>query len=558
MTVQPLIFRINPWADLAPLPAAEQRFLQWFDRTALLFLGNACNLQCVYCFKKTDAPPIQALDVLAEQAQRAVRLGFRRTILTGGEPTLHPDLDRLLAMLADTGFSAFGIQTNGLKLADPAFADHLVKAGMGFCHVSFDSPDPGTQNEMARSRKAFEAIQAALRNLARHPEVTVHIKSVITHLNQDQVGPLVAMLARLKAETGLAPALTLTPMVPPDEHYSDLLVRYRNVAPVILDAIDAGRREGLATYYHHTPYCVMDGRTRESIDYFIRDGELREDGTLDEETMYLKGPRCAACTLDAVCQGYPGQYAALFGDETFTPVGAPAAESRPAVPSARAPQPRDDISLRLLIGTVRDGVPEYWSYRSIERRLGQFRNVDAHRVVIAGPEPLRHPALPQIVSLLTERGLAVWVETLALALSRVATVEALVARGLRGVRWLHLPATAPAYQVQLGKPLPPDAVSRVGLVLAKSGVEVEHLFLVDDVPTDVIRARVESVRRQPFVRFKPSHFRLSVVPFAEKWSSTLGLVGLSEAQAFAVVGGLERWAALESAQGFRTVRPLPE
>ncbi|MCK6556216.1 radical SAM protein [Candidatus Binatia bacterium] len=558
MNVDPLIFRINPWADIESLPAAERRFLKWFDRTVLLFLGSACNLECVYCFKMTQAPPLQPLDVLGEQVRRTAAHGFRRVILTGGEPTLHPGLDRLLAMLSESGFVEFGIQSNGLKLADPAFVERLVRGGMRFCHISFDSPDPKTQNELARNGKAFDSIQAALRNLARHPDVTLHIKAVITSVNQDQAGALVEMLAQLKAEIGLSPAVTITPMVPPDEHYSELLVRYRNIAPVVLDAIDAGRRAGLATFYHHVPYCVMDGRTRESIDYFTCDSGFRQDGSLDGETMYLKGPRCTTCALNGVCQGYPGQYAALFGDEAFQPIGGAAVGDRPIPAIAPVSDGGDEVSLRLLIGTVRDGAPEYWSYLSIERRLDQFRDVAAQRVVITGPEPLRHPALPQIVSLLAERGLPVWIETLGLALSRLTTVEALVGRGLRGVRWLHLPATAQPYRSQLGKPLPAEVVSRVGLVLAKAGVEVEHLFLVDDEPADSIRARVESVRRQPFERIRPSHFRLSVVPFSEKWGGSLGLVGLSEPQAAAVAHELSRLAAFESARVFRTIRPLPE
>lgn len=556
MNIEPMLFRMNPWVDRELLPPFERRFFGWFDQTVLFFLGNACNLKCVYCFKPKSAPAVQPLDVIAEQVRRTAAAGFRRAILSGGEPTIYPHLDAVLGLLRQSGFEAFGIQSNGLKLADPAFVDHLVDAGMRFCHVSFDSPDPSTQNTMAHSAKAFDAVQAALHNLAHHPEVTVHIKAVITSINQAHVAGLVALLTRLKAETGLQLAVTLTPMVPVGSTYDAINVRYRGISSALRDAIDAGRRDGIATYYHHVPYCVMDGRTRESIDHFVRDAMLRPDGTLDEETMYEKGESCAGCELNSVCQGYPGQYAALFGNDTFEPIGAP---PRPApTPAGRLARRSYAVSARLVVGTVRAGAPEYFSYRSIVRRLEQVASSSAERVVIAGPEPLRHPVLPQVVTLLAERGHEVWVETIGVALSRMGPIETLVGCGLRGVRWLHLPASSAAYEAQLGKALSPDVVSRTGLVLAKAGVAVEHVFLVGEEPVQLLRARVEGIRRQPFERFNPGQFRLSVVPFEERWSTGLGLVGVDEGHAASVARDLDGWAVLESGRLFRTVRAMPD
>ena len=74
-----------------------------------------CNLDCGYCNeydKVSDPVPIEAM---LRRIDRLADLGTTIITLSGGEPTLHPDLDRIIARIRERGAIATLI-TNGLLL----------------------------------------------------------------------------------------------------------------------------------------------------------------------------------------------------------------------------------------------------------------------------------------------------------------------------------------------------------------------------------------------------------------------------------------------------------
>jgi cyclic pyranopterin phosphate synthase len=104
---------------------------------------DRCNLRCVYCMPEAGLPWIPKPDVLsyeeiAEIVRAAARIGVRSIRLTGGEPLIRRELDRLVAMIAAIpGIDDIALSTNGLLLADQAPA--LAAAGLRRVNVSLDT-----------------------------------------------------------------------------------------------------------------------------------------------------------------------------------------------------------------------------------------------------------------------------------------------------------------------------------------------------------------------------------------------------------------------------------
>ena len=73
---------------------------------------NRCNLRCVYC----GCPDIKTSELTTDQALRLVdemaELGALSVHLTGGEPLVRKDLNRIVARLRSVGVR-YGISTNG-------------------------------------------------------------------------------------------------------------------------------------------------------------------------------------------------------------------------------------------------------------------------------------------------------------------------------------------------------------------------------------------------------------------------------------------------------------
>src|SRR6185437_13584086 len=95
---------------------------------------DRCNFRCVYCMPAEGLPWLPKQDILTYEEIAAIvaqlaPLGLRRLRITGGEPTIRPNLAALVRMLrAVPGIEDIALSTNGVRLAEMA-AD-LVDAGL--------------------------------------------------------------------------------------------------------------------------------------------------------------------------------------------------------------------------------------------------------------------------------------------------------------------------------------------------------------------------------------------------------------------------------------------
>ncbi|MGZ8411451.1 MAG: GTP 3',8-cyclase MoaA [Gemmatirosa sp.] len=125
---------------------------------------DRCNFRCVYCMPLAGLPwlPREALltdDEIVRVVRELAPLGLRRVRLTGGEPTLRPDLVTLVARLrAIPAIEDLSLSTNGTRLA--AGAEALRRAGLDRVNVSLDSLQPARIAELARRGGTFDPIAA--------------------------------------------------------------------------------------------------------------------------------------------------------------------------------------------------------------------------------------------------------------------------------------------------------------------------------------------------------------------------------------------------------------
>jgi cyclic pyranopterin phosphate synthase len=120
-------------------------------RDLRISVTDRCNFRCTYCMPKeafgVDHAFLAREELLSfEEIERLVRVfvrvGVRKVRLTGGEPLLRRDLERLVALLARVGgIEDLTLTTNGSALAEKA--DALAAAGLSRVTVSLDSLDDG-------------------------------------------------------------------------------------------------------------------------------------------------------------------------------------------------------------------------------------------------------------------------------------------------------------------------------------------------------------------------------------------------------------------------------
>ena len=111
----------------------------------LLELTNRCNLSCPVCFASAgeQSPHDLSVEEIGKQYDLLMEHGGPFNIqLSGGEPTLREDLDKIIALGKEKGFTFFQLNTNGIRLArEGGYAAHLAKGGVSTVFLQFDGLD---------------------------------------------------------------------------------------------------------------------------------------------------------------------------------------------------------------------------------------------------------------------------------------------------------------------------------------------------------------------------------------------------------------------------------
>ena len=108
---------------------------------------DRCNFRCVYCMPVEGLQWLPKQDILsyeeiAEVVRQLAPLGLRRLRITGGEPTIRPDLPLLIRMLrAVDGIEDIALSTNGVKL--PQLSPALREAGLDPVRAALAAEEAG-------------------------------------------------------------------------------------------------------------------------------------------------------------------------------------------------------------------------------------------------------------------------------------------------------------------------------------------------------------------------------------------------------------------------------
>jgi GTP 3',8-cyclase len=131
---------------------------------------DRCNLRCRYCMPREVFGPgfrflpraeLLSFEEIARLVRVFARLGVRKVRLTGGEPLLRRELERLVATLAQIeGIEDLAMTSNGVLLAGRARA--LADAGLTRVTVSLDALDDGVLARIADAPLSAERVLAGI------------------------------------------------------------------------------------------------------------------------------------------------------------------------------------------------------------------------------------------------------------------------------------------------------------------------------------------------------------------------------------------------------------
>ncbi len=116
---------------------------------------DKCNLKCFYC-RPDNSEFVPHEEILKyEEITKIIRAmtkyGLKKVRITGGEPLVRPELDKLVSMIREIPeIHDISLTTNAITLAK--HAEKLRKAGLDRLNISIDSLDPDLFFKITKGR----------------------------------------------------------------------------------------------------------------------------------------------------------------------------------------------------------------------------------------------------------------------------------------------------------------------------------------------------------------------------------------------------------------------
>jgi len=271
-----------------------------------------CHSACRFCIVQEGMNRYRGLGIerFREVVADNVRLRkHKRVIFTGGEVTLEPSLFEYIECAKSSGaFDHIRVQTNGRRLADRAFAERIVAAGVDEWFVSLHGHDAATQDYTSQRAKSFDEAIAGIRNLSELG-VTLMTNTVLTTINVAHLADIVETVRPFRPVR-----MEFWNYLPMEDFHDerDLLAPIETLGPSLVAALDRCRSAGIEAAVKYVPRCILGAH-----------GDAQDNSQPDVvivEEFYDVYPKFA-CIHEAKCEhaesclGLHHPYIAKFGWE---------------------------------------------------------------------------------------------------------------------------------------------------------------------------------------------------------------------------------------------------
>jgi len=247
---------------------------------------------------------------------RAASLGCEMVVLSGGEPTIRPELSGWAGQIRELGMG-FGLVSNGRMLAYDRHARGLQEAGLAYAQLSLHGGDAALHNGLTRT-DSFEQTLSAIRNLNR-PGMDLTVNAVVTSANLDRLGEMVDLLSR---DSGLRLKFSMVePKGAALERFDELMPDITAVAARVREAIvyAQARAPGLRLAHEGIPLCLLGGLEQRAsdlrLDGFAWISEAHEAGFFPVDAANKERvDACGRCEHQGICTGIYQEYLYRRGD----------------------------------------------------------------------------------------------------------------------------------------------------------------------------------------------------------------------------------------------------
>ncbi|MEW5944709.1 MAG: radical SAM protein [bacterium] len=270
-------------------------------------LTRRCNNRCVFCLdgESLDGALLPSAEIAADLRAGRER-GAERAVLSGGEPTVHPDFIGVVATARRLGYKWVQAVSNGRMFSYKKFLRDAVAAGLDEITFSLHAHERGLFEAITCAPGSFSQALAGLANALKSERLVVSVDIVMNRMNAGVLPEIVDFYYRM----GVREFDLLFP-VPFGRAWLNregVMIEAAEIAPVLAGILRTARARGITFWTNRVPPPALEG-----LEPFIQSVEKLHDEVYGRREMFLDfmernlplpchGERCRRCAMSSFCR----------------------------------------------------------------------------------------------------------------------------------------------------------------------------------------------------------------------------------------------------------------
>lgn len=296
------------------------------DKKVDIKITFKCNNMCDFCAqgsKREYIKPKSFIEIKNSLIE-GIKKGAQTVVFTGGEPTLHPKIIKIITEAKKLGYKKLQLQTNGRTLCNEKFLIELTKAGINEISPAVHGPNSQIHDRLTHSPGSFNQTITGIKNAKKHGIYTL-TNTVITSMNYKYLPDIAKLLVYLGVNQFQFAFIHIIGRGWENRNW--IVPKKTEILPYLYKALDIGIKASIPCYTEAIPYCLMKGYEQCISEKIIPDGPVFDANVFVENygeyrrnEGKLKHQKCKLCIYYNVCEGPWREYPQIYGWDEFNPI----------------------------------------------------------------------------------------------------------------------------------------------------------------------------------------------------------------------------------------------
>ncbi len=270
-------------------------------------LTRVCNNKCVFCLDadQQDGSVISLFEI-EEELKMGKKEGAERVVLSGGEPTLHPEFLRIIEIAKEMGYAHIQVVTNGRLFFYINFLYKAVKNGLNEITFSLHGHTQNLHETQTQTKGSFKQSVVGLMNALKFSNVIVNVDVVINKYNYKHLYEIINYFIHLGVEE--FDLLQVMPFGRAWEKRKEVLYDIKQAYPYLRKVFELSKKPNVFLWTNRFPPTYLEG-FEELIQHPYKlfdevEGRRRmfEEFLKKGKRLQCYGERCNFCFLKEFCR----------------------------------------------------------------------------------------------------------------------------------------------------------------------------------------------------------------------------------------------------------------